>query len=104
VFCRSYDVASPPNRSQAAFTVRVEDNTPPTITAPAGRILSHDPVVTYAVSATDAVDGDIPVTCSHPSGSTFAEGVTVVTCTAQDAALNAAAASFEVEVLPAVLP
>lgn len=42
-------------------------------------------VVTYTASATDQA-GSVPVTCNPPSGSTFAIGVTVVSCTATNQA------------------
>jgi hypothetical protein len=53
--------------------------------------------VTFTATATDAVDGADPVTCNPASGTTFAAGRTVVTCTAQDGAGNQAASqSFSV--------
>jgi predicted extracellular nuclease len=56
-------------------------------------------VVTYASpTATDAVDGPVPVTCTPTSGSLFAPGTTTVTCTAVDQAGNPATAAFTVTV------
>jgi PKD repeat protein len=60
-----------------------------------GRTVSYAPP-----TATDAVDGPVPVECSPPSGSRFALGSTTVTCTATDRAGNAATASFRVTVVP----
>lgn len=61
-------------------------------TTPAGAAVS------YEVSAVDAVDGDVPATCSTPSGATFPIGITQVTCTAEDASGNAGSATFSVTV------
>ena len=55
-------------------------------------------VVTYTASATDDVDGSVPVTCVPASGSTFEIGTTPVTCSAEDAAGNEASAGFDVHV------
>ncbi len=63
----------------------------PTATTTAGS------VVIYAQpSASDAVDGVVPVTCSPASGSTFDLGLTTVTCTAADAAGNSCPQTFTV--------
>ncbi len=51
------------------------------------------------VTATDAVDGDVPVVCSH-SGE-FPVGDTLVTCSANDSRGNATSGSFTVSVTPA---
>jgi hypothetical protein len=42
--------------------------------------------VTFAPTATDDVDGSVPVDCNPVSGSTFVLGTTTVTCTAKDKA------------------
>jgi uncharacterized repeat protein (TIGR03803 family) len=56
-------------------------------------------VVTYTPpTATDVVDGTVPVTCIPPSGSTFAVGSTTVVCTAIDSANNEETTSFVVTV------
>lgn len=83
--------------SHASFTVFVGDSTPPVITVPAP-FTSDSAVVTYTVSALDAVDGSRPVTCSPASGSTFPTGVTTVQCSASDTRNNTAFASFQVSV------
>jgi hypothetical protein len=80
----------------------VGDTTPPVITVP-GDITTdatgpNGAVVSYAASATDDVDGPLPVTCIPSSGSTFPIGNTTVQCSATDAAGNGADASFEVNV------
>jgi HYR domain len=81
----------------ASFRVFVGDTTPPVITVPAP-ITSTDPVVTYTVTAVDAVDGSVAVSCSPASGSTFPTGVTTVNCSATDAHDNSSSASFLVSV------
>jgi hypothetical protein len=57
-------------------------------------------VITYSPTATDNVDGPVPVTCAPASGSLFpANGnASPVSCLATDAAGNTATASFSVTV------
>jgi hypothetical protein len=55
-------------------------------------------VVSYTASADDDVDGPVAVTCTPPSGGTFAIGTTRIACEASDAAGNEANASFDVRV------
>lgn len=56
-------------------------------------------VVTYGLpTASDAVDGAVPVTCAPASGTSFLIGSTTVTCTATDAAGNDAQVTFVVTV------
>ena len=55
-------------------------------------------VVRYAVIATDAVDGSVPVVCKPRSGSRFKVGKTTVKCAATDTSANVATASFKVTV------
>ena len=50
------------------------------------------------MSATDAVTASPVVTCTPPSGSTFTIGVTLVQCTASDAAGNSISESFAVTI------
>jgi HYR domain len=100
VTCSTTDKAG--NTATGTFTVTVQDHTAPWFdlpeditveaTSPAGA------TVTYAVSATDLVDGTVPVTCTPASGSTFPLGVTTVTCSATDKAGNTATGSFMVTV------
>jgi hypothetical protein len=85
------------------FNVIVQDTTPPVITIPAnitvlvkGRTSSA--VVTFTVSAHDAVDGNVTATAVPHSGSTFQLGTTSVTVTAHDSHGNFAAKSFSVTV------
>ncbi|HEX6083888.1 MAG TPA: HYR domain-containing protein [Thermoanaerobaculia bacterium] len=80
-----------------SFHAIVTDTMPPVVTVPAN-ISSDTPVVTFTASATDNLDGALPVTCFPASGSTFAQGTTRVRCTATDAHANRGEASFNVTV------
>jgi uncharacterized protein len=84
------------------------ENTPPVLTLPGDiTVEASGPSganVTYMVSATDNVDGDVPVSCEPPSGSTFALGATTVNCSASDAHGNTAHGSFTVNVLDTIAP
>ena len=78
------------------------DKTPPVLSLPPDVSVDatgpDGATVSYTATATDAVDGAVPVTCSPPSGSTFPIGDTTVECTASDAAGNVASGSFVVHV------
>jgi hypothetical protein len=85
------------------------DTTAPVITVPASPVTveatsSVGAVVSYAVSATDDVDGPVPVSCTPDSGSAFTIGSTTVTCSAQDAATNSSNADFQVAVVDTQAP
>jgi hypothetical protein len=94
------------NVATASFTVTVGllDTTPPTIVGMPNDIAveTADPtgaVVSWpAPSASDNVDGPVPVTCDPASGTRFPIGTTTVDCTASDAAGNAATRSFSITV------
>ncbi len=81
------------NETAGSFTVTVSDTSPPIIdlpsdiTAPASG--PQGAIVTFEVTATDLVAGDVPVSCDPPSGSLFPIGTTTVTCTASDATVVA---------------
>jgi len=57
-------------------------------------------MVNFMTSASDLVDGDVPVNCHPPSGSIFAIGTKTVTCAAVDRDHNINSGSFSVTVLP----
>jgi HYR domain-containing protein len=80
-----------------SFEVFVADSLPPVITVPAN-FSSNTSLVTYSVSAVDAVDGTVPVTCSPASGSLFPNGAITVTCSAEDLRNNVSYATFVVTV------
>ena len=60
--------------------------------------------VTFAPTATDDVDGSVPVECGPLSGSTFALGSTTVTCTAMDKAGHVSIGEFLVTVRDTTAP
>ena len=81
----------------ASFPVLVTDTLGPVITVPAD-IVTNNPVVTFTVTAVDAISGSITPICSPASGSTFPNGTTFVVCTAEDTHANTATATFRVSV------
>jgi len=54
--------------------------------------------VRFVVTATDDVDGSVPVTCRPHSGTRFRIGRTQVRCSATDSSANAGTASFRITV------
>lgn len=81
------------------------DTTPPVLNVPDVATDATSPagaIVTYEATATDDVDGPVPVTCAPPSGSLLPIGDTIVDCEASDSAGNTAEASFNVHVKGAV--
>ncbi|WP_181952603.1 PxKF domain-containing protein [Vulcaniibacterium gelatinicum] len=110
VTCTASDARGNP-AAPAAFILTVHDTTPPTIEphADLGPIEATGPsgaVVTYTSPATtDLVDGVGTATCLPASGSTFPLGTSTVTCTAADAAGNAATPTqFQVTVADTTPP
>ncbi len=103
ITCSVKDAAN--NPSSCSFTVTVNDNQSPTVTAPANITKNTDPnscsaTVTYTLPA--ASDNcPLPpnaVVCSPPSGATFNKGTTTVTCTATDAAGLTGTSTFTVTI------
>jgi hypothetical protein len=93
------------NIGTATSTVTVVDTTPPAFVPYAdvhatatgdSQAVVHFPLPT----ASDLVDGPVPVTCSHASGASYPAGSTTVTCSAQDGRTpaNVATMSFQVHV------
>jgi hypothetical protein len=79
------------------------DITPPTIAAAVAKTVRAPKTarrvrVTYKVTASDAVDGRLPVTCLPRSGGWFPIGRTLVTCQARDKSGNTGRARFAVTV------
>ncbi len=104
---RSSDRSEVLDLANGTRTVRTGaiDVTPPVLSnVPPNQIRTPNhpqPVVTYSATATDAVEGAVPVTFYPPSGSVFTPGTTtVVTASASDSSLNTANASFTVTLLP----
>jgi hypothetical protein len=82
------------------------DLTPPTLDGATSKTLraskgAKNARVAYRVTATDAVDGAVRVSCRPPSGSRFRIGRTVVRCSATDTSGNTQGATFTVTVEPA---
>jgi hypothetical protein len=100
VTCTATDAAN--NSANAAFTVTMQDTTPPNLNLPSNISVEAESAsgktVTYTASATDAVSGALPATCDPASGSTFPMGTTTVNCSATDGAGKAASGSFTVTV------
>ncbi len=78
------------------------DTTPPTVTVPSDQQAEAQgpagAVVSWTATASDDIDGALPVTCAPASGGLFPFGVTVVSCSATDAAGNVGTAAFAVTV------
>jgi hypothetical protein len=92
------------NTASCVQTITLQDALPPVVVCPSNLVVYADyqectkPNVTYTATATDNCPG-VTVQCHPPSGSTFSNGVTVVTCTATDAAGNTNVCQFTVTVL-----
>jgi HYR domain-containing protein len=95
-------VSSSSGSAEGDLLVVVTDTTRPVVTVPAG-IVSPTPVVTFTATATDNIDGALPVVCDPASGSTFDPGETIVDCRATDAHANVGTASFTVVIGPPTL-
>jgi len=79
------------------------DLTPPTLSGAVNKTVrarrgSKRVRVTYRVTASDAVDGSVPVSCQPRSGSRFKIGRTFVKCSATDTSANAKTGRFRVTV------
>ena len=101
VTCSATDVAG--NTRSGTFGITVRDTTGPTLvtgndvtreaTGPGGATADYD-----AATATDVHDGALTPTCAPASGSLFALGDTVVTCSVQDASGNQSSGTLTVHV------
>src|SRR4030095_4687288 len=80
------------NTATRTFNVTVRDTTKPVLTVPANQTLeatsAAGAAATFTAAAADIVSGNLPVTFSLPSGSTFPLGTTTVTAPATDAGGN----------------
>lgn len=94
----------------ASATYTIVDTTAPNLSGvPADRTAEATgptgAAVTYtAPTATDAVDGTLPVSCTPASGAMFALGSTTVTCSATDNSANTGTATFTVNVIDTTPP
>ena len=108
VTCSAADAAG--NTATDSFPVIVRDTTGPTFSnVPADVTIeatsASGATVTYTTpTASDAVSGDAAVTCAPASGTTFALGTTLVTCSAKDATDNTGTATFNVLVRDTTAP
>jgi hypothetical protein len=107
VTCTAADAAG--NNGSAAFSVVVTDAGPTIVVPPTQTLEALGPAgsrVTFtpAPTASDVVDGPLPVTCTPDSGALFPVGTTTVTCTAADSRGNSASASFLVAVVDTTPP
>ncbi len=106
VTCSATDSAS--NTGTGSFDVTVRDSRPPVVTVPANITVEatgpHGSAVTFTATALDIVGGAVTPTCTRTSGSVFPLGVTVVNCSAADAAGNVASGSFTVTVRDTTRP
>jgi subtilisin family serine protease len=107
VACLATDKAG--NEATASFNVKVQDTTKPAISGlPSQDIVevatgaSGARVAFPNITATDKVDGSVPVSCASSSGlksgDTFPLGTTEVNCSAKDKAGNEATGKFNVKV------
>jgi HYR domain len=79
------------------------DVVPPTLSGAAAKTVrapkkAKTARVTFKVTATDDVDGSVPVSCQPSSGSRFKVGKTTVRCDATDTSGNTGKAAFTVTV------
>jgi beta propeller repeat protein len=100
VSCSAMDSSG--NTASASFTVTVQDTTAPALSIPANIIVeatsSAGASVSYSVTASDFVDPSPVVSSSPPSGTTFALGVTTVSCSATDSIGNTISGTFTITV------
>lgn len=90
----------------SAYVFTIEpDSTAPTLTVPSSitreATSAEGVAVNYSVSATDDYDPSPKIECSPQSGSTFAIGSTIVSCTATDNFGNSTTEDFTVNVVNA---
>jgi hypothetical protein len=107
VSCTSADLLA--HTSSASFAVTVTNSAPTVVVPPTQTVEANGPsgsTVTFspAPSASDTIDGPLPVSCLPASGSMFQLGTTTVTCTAVDSLGASAGASFTVSVVDTTPP
>ena len=96
------------NQTQGSFFVNVMDPDGPILSLPANVVAeatsASGAIVTFTVTATDLVDGSVPVTCTPASGSAFGFGTTTVTCSAMDSSEHTNTGMFLVTVQDTTAP
>lgn len=95
--------------ANGTFVVTVRDTTAPALTVPAGPLSAEaseaaGAPVSFAATASDLVDGAVPVSCSPGPGAVFPLGTTSVGCTASDQAGNTVTRGFDVVVVDSTPP
>jgi hypothetical protein len=89
------------NSVSGTFTVTVRDTTPPAFAPfqPTEGVKDDTGVqVFFDVTATDLVDGNVPVSCNYQSGYKFPPGVTELKCTASDSRGNQVTKTVQITV------
>ena len=90
------------NLGRDSFVVTVRDTTPPVLSLPGDLTREatgpSGAAVSFTATANDVVDGNVAVTCTPASGSTFAIATALVQCSAADSRTNRRAGSFSVTV------
>ncbi|HEX4680745.1 MAG TPA: SdiA-regulated domain-containing protein, partial [Gaiellaceae bacterium] len=106
VNCSASDTAG--NSATASFHVTVRDTKPPVVNVPADITVEATgtltPVPFGPVTATDTVDGSLPVTCSPAAPGPFPVGTTHIDCFTVDAQGNRGSAPFNVTVVDTTPP
>ncbi len=112
VTCTATDSSG--NSTSVDFKVTIVDDDDPLLVVPADITVQTDTgkataAVLFTVSATDACDPSVAITCSTPSGEvrsgdSFPLGLTTVTCTARDRSGNEVSGSFRVLVVDREAP
>jgi hypothetical protein len=108
VTCRANDSSG--NTNTCTFTVTVLDHEPPVFSGCPANITNYTvgglpKAVTWTQpTANDNCQGAVPVSSIPTNGSTFSNGVTVVTCTAKDASGNTNTCTFTVTLIEAQAP
>jgi len=97
------------NETTISRTVRVVDTTPPQFDEfPVDIVLEAQAdgtvIVTFVATASDSSGATPAISCIPPSGTAFAVGDTIVTCTATDAAGNSVTGTFTVTVVDSTAP
>lgn len=106
VTCSSVDAHG--NEATRAFVVHVTLSTPPTLALPPDATLEATSpagaAATWTATASDALDGALPVTCTATSGATYPLGPTVVSCSATNGRGQTASGSFAITVVDTTPP
>lgn len=92
---------------QQRISITVNDINDPVVTVDDRTVRAQDDDgarIRYTAGATDAQDGELPVTCDPASGALFPVGTTTVTCSATDSAGNTGTDTARFEVLEPPVP